>query len=323
MSEVKNVTITVPVGLNGWQQEGSVVINGMKVEFPVGVETEVPETAAALLKELIEAAEKRAENVPANNSYKGSLTVPAGHILHLEKGAKIKDENGILSSGPEDVVILPVTALVKMEENDVPIFMLLTQPAAPLLNGNIYDVGYNGTVYECTAIDMGLMEDGVANGQLLLGNLSGLGIPSNYPGSNDSAPFAVILSSTPVIDGDIGVGYGMCYPFDGATAVNLSVTWKPGETGDAGYADKTVILTLDPLNGVSPTIDMVWSLVTSGKQVILHTVNPDGSGSFLPLVEYLYNGGDRYVYFVGIDHEDTLFRWTLGPDGFGMYTKKL
>jgi RNA polymerase sigma factor (sigma-70 family) len=48
------VEITVPTGTNGWLYSGEVIINGVKVRFPVGVPTSVPEPAAVLLKKMIE-----------------------------------------------------------------------------------------------------------------------------------------------------------------------------------------------------------------------------------------------------------------------------
>lgn len=33
----KMVTITVPVGLNGWQTRGRMIINGREYTFPIGV----------------------------------------------------------------------------------------------------------------------------------------------------------------------------------------------------------------------------------------------------------------------------------------------
>ena len=59
----KMVKMTVPVGLCGWQQRGSLTINGRTTEFPVGVETELPEPVAERIKALIADAEEKAEHV--------------------------------------------------------------------------------------------------------------------------------------------------------------------------------------------------------------------------------------------------------------------
>lgn len=221
MSEVKNVTITVPVGLNGWQQTGSVVINGMKVEFPVGEETQVPETAAALLKELIEAAEKRGENVPANNDYRGSLVVPAGHTLRVEKGANFLN----YGDSVETRVILPETVMHKGEDNGNTIFLLPTKPSAPFEHGKTYGIGYNGTVYECVAINLGTALDGVADGQFVFGNVGASGMP-DVPDFNPDAPFFMLAVPEGQPDGETGTTYAMLLTLDGAEAVTLSITEK-------------------------------------------------------------------------------------------------
>ena len=59
----KMVKMTVPVGLCGWQQRGSLTINGRTTEFPVGVETELPEPVAERVKALMADAEEKAEHV--------------------------------------------------------------------------------------------------------------------------------------------------------------------------------------------------------------------------------------------------------------------
>lgn len=59
----KMVKMTVPVGLCGWQQRGSLTINGRTTEFPVGVETELPEPVAERVKALMADVEEKAEHV--------------------------------------------------------------------------------------------------------------------------------------------------------------------------------------------------------------------------------------------------------------------
>lgn len=59
----KMVEITVPVGINGWVYAGSVTINGVTVDFPIGIPTSVPEPVAELLKKFI-ALEEEQNKVP-------------------------------------------------------------------------------------------------------------------------------------------------------------------------------------------------------------------------------------------------------------------
>lgn len=75
----KYVTITVPKGLNGWVYSGNVTINGIKVEFPVGVETSVPEPAAAMLNAMMKAMEDNMK-VPAPS---GSIVTAHAKITTL------------------------------------------------------------------------------------------------------------------------------------------------------------------------------------------------------------------------------------------------
>lgn len=58
-----NTVLTVPVGLNGWQTWGEVIINGEKTTFPVGVETSLPPPVAELVLRMI-AEEEAASVVP-------------------------------------------------------------------------------------------------------------------------------------------------------------------------------------------------------------------------------------------------------------------
>ena len=99
----KMVPITVPVGTNGWLYSGEVVINGVSVEFPIGVETTVPEPVAYLLERMIDLEKAEDENTAKpNNHYVGNVTVPEGKTLVLEKGAKVADYTGLLGGGGGD-----------------------------------------------------------------------------------------------------------------------------------------------------------------------------------------------------------------------------
>ena len=227
MSEIKNVTITVPVGLNGWQQTGSVVINGMKVEFPVGEETQVPETAAALLNELIAAAEKRAEDTAKpNNHYVGAVTIPAGKNLTLEEGAGIKRA---------DKVILPETVLTyRGVEDDGTVHTLPGVTVGMFEIGKNYIVTYNGTAYELTAVDN--------DGLLIL-----------TPTDGSDAPYMVMV--WPETENPDMSNVLACLSYEGATSVTLSIVEK-GEAASVGggkfivHATDRTYSEVNPFEGV-------------------------------------------------------------------------
>lgn len=321
MSEVKNVTITVPVGLNGWQQEGSVVINGMKVEFPVGVETEVPETAAALLKELIEAAEKHAETMPANNDYKGSLTVPAGHTLRVEKGATFLN----YGESVETRVILPETVLEGLEDdtNDgIPESYVLHDPWTHEPHaGAVWIINYNGKDYECEAVDYGSLIAEMPAGMIFVfGNPSALG-SDGIPSINTDIPFCLMAMANEFGEGE--GKYGVVYPLPINSMPSVTLTIR--EKVKVASADSdTVILTLDQTTGMQPSHshDEAWALAQAGKHLILHAITSDG-GYSLPMTEYKVNGDQRDIYFTVINSERTLIRWTYGVNGFRMHSEKL
>ena len=286
MSEVKNVTITVPVGLNGWQQTGSVVINGMKVEFPVGEETQVPETAAALLKELIEEAEKRAEDTAKpNNHYVGAVTIPAGKHLTLEEGAGIKRA---------DKVILPETALTGVEDDGSLMFSLRFPWAVDLTAGIIHTVKYNGTGYECKAVTYSELypDAGAPEGTLALGNFSLNGI-EGVEGSNPDAPF-VLLTYTNAVGAEEGGMYGALMSNDGATSVTLSIVEK-GEAVSVGGGVVFVTGTFDPNGGGDETnmylipdksLEECKALVEAGNYLVFKIDGGDAMGQmYAPLCE--------------------------------------
>lgn len=320
MSEVKNVTITVPVGLNGWQQTGSVVINGMKVEFPMGVETQVPETAAALLEKLIEEAK--------GNAAEGSVGKYKQYVTDADGNAAWEDRLAYKTTAETVVVNLEETALTYDEDDNS--FYLLTPWAADLMVGDVATVRYNGTDYECKAVDGNAIQPDAQAKMVAMGNLAAMGV-EGVEGGNPNAPFGMIA----ITNGDLTEGlYGMLINLDGATAVTLSVTSKHTRTTiktiDPEYLpkqnrdDNTVILTIDLTTGMQPSQshDEAWALAQAGKHLILHVITSDG-GYSLPMTEYKVNGDQRDIYFTVIDSERMLNRWTYGVDGFRMYSEKL
>ena len=323
MSEVKNVTITVPVGLNGWQQTGSVVINGMKVEFPMGVETQVPETAAALLEKLIEEAK--------GNAAEGSVGKYKQYVTDADGNAAWEDRLAYKTTA--EVVNLAPTELTAGDDggdgtNES--FFLLSPWAVELVAGSVVTVTYNGTVYECAAVDYSQFESAAPAGAVALGNMNALSA-IDIEGSNPDAPF-VLMALPNAGAADMGGRCGQFMPLDGAASVTIAVssvvaTYKtidPEYLPKQNQADNTVILTIDEKTGLQPSHshDEAWALAQAGKHLILHVITSDG-GYSLPMTEYKVNGDQRDIYFTVIDSERTLNRWTYGVDGFRMHSEKL
>lgn len=215
----KQVEITVPTGTNGWIYSGEVIINGVKVRFPVGVPTTVPEPAAALLNKMIE-LEREDENNTAkpDNHYVGSVTIPEGKTLTLAKGAKVVDEDGVLggSSTPAPVVILQ-DAEITIDQG---LGQITTPLQAPVAAGDIAQITYDGTTYECT---------GVVGEGIMFGNFELVGMT----GGNPDAPFVVALMNEGNDQGDGTMVYGMAIFAEGSTATTISIV-VTGNSADSG-----------------------------------------------------------------------------------------
>lgn len=63
------VTLTVPKGLNGWQDRGLVIINGKSYTFPVGIETEVPQPVAHYIDMIAKKEEQEDSFSPPDLSF--------------------------------------------------------------------------------------------------------------------------------------------------------------------------------------------------------------------------------------------------------------
>lgn len=288
----KQVEITVPTGTNGWIYSGEVIINGVKVRFPVGVPTTVPEPAAALLNKMIE-LEREEENNTAkpDNHYVGSVTIPEGKTLTLAKGAKVVDEDGLLGSAPAPVVILPETVVTVNEGQG----LILTPLSATPTDGATAKVTYNGTEYLCPVV---AQADEEAAGYML-GNLDATG----NGGGNPDAPFLVVLIPDGVDDtGDGTIAYGFIMTLDGATSVTLYIV----QTGEASADGDDV--SLESLGFVTVTATGDSLDVTSVDMTFEEVMAAATAGKWMRLVKeglcLWYMGYDtNVVYFGGISGE--------------------
>jgi len=298
MSEVKNVTITVPVGLNGWQQEGSVVINGMKVEFPVGVETQVPETAAALLEKLIEEAKENAAEGSVGK-YKQYVTDGNGNVAW---------EDRLAYKTTAEVVNLAPTELTRGDDDG---FYLYSPWAVDIEAGKTYDVTYNGTKYACPA----LAHEQAGLTFCLLGNANLEGVD----GGNPDAPFAMVCFPNSMQAND-WPRLGILKPLDGATAVTIAVsnTIETVKTIDPKYLPENIvneapmIVTIDI---TTLTIDQpyanVYAALLAGKPVQIRA-GADGDYNVLTLVKY----NADYIGLVLNDWDDEhVAKYKIKSDG--------
>ena len=133
----KMVKMTVPVGLCGWQQRGSLTINGRTTEFPVGVDTELPEPVAERVKALMADAEEKAEHVQPLKPWMQYVTGADGVA---------RWEPRLAYAYGEMKTILPECTF---SEEDMS--AMFTPLAEPLAIGKKYKVTWNGTEYMTTA----------------------------------------------------------------------------------------------------------------------------------------------------------------------------
>lgn len=284
----KQVEITVPTGTNGWIYSGEVIINGVKVRFPVGVPTTVPEPAAALLNKMIE-LEREDENNTAkpDNHYVGNVTIPEGKTLTLAKGAKVVDEDGVLggSSTPAPVVILPETELT-LSDDGVPV---ITSPweVEPAVGG-VYKVNFNGVDYMCDGLLYSV--DGAPFTGVVMGNSDALsGMIPDAP--HNEAPFILLCLSN--VDGENYGFYGMVDCVSDLLPITLSIVQTEGESDGGGGIYMVTATITDASSETSmrlefdKTFDEVKAAAMAGQHPICRVeLNGEGDWTDFPIVRY-------------------------------------
>lgn len=282
------VEITVPTGTNGWLYSGEVIINGVKVRFPVGVPTSVPEPAAVLLKKMIELEqEEDANTAKPQNHYVGDVTIPAGKTLTLEKGAKFVD-----NSGPSEVVILPETEMTPVPGEEG-FFSSQNPLSATPTEGATAKVEYNGAEYECSvlAVPEAPFE------AYALGNGEMMGIA----GGNADAPFLVMLMPSGGEDGS----YTTCIAMDEASSVTLSIVQvgaaSGGESAGGGVVVATGTIQDDgTIASADKTYAELLAAHNAGKYVLFKATSQFGT-TVLPLVMHITSGNEYLAFGVNID----------------------
>lgn len=277
------VEITVPTGTNGWLYSGEVIINGVKVRFPVGVPTSVPEPAAVLLKKMIELEqEEDANTAKPQNHYVGDVTIPAGKTLTLEKGAKFVD-----NSGPSEVVILPETEYPGGGmDTQIPITTPLSAMPTP---GATAIVTWNGTEYACQIARQ--TESG--NDGYLMGNFEAMGAP--YGGSNPDAPFVVAL-----VPAGMGGMYGIIMPVEEVASITLSIVQvgaAGGGSAGGGVVTATAVIGDGPsVTSIDKTYSELLSAVKAGKYVQM-MAKIGTSITAMPFVFWMEESDSGYMLF--------------------------
>lgn len=183
----KMVTITVPVGLNGWQTRGRVIINGREYTLPIGVETQVPEPVAAHINKLIKMEEEDKPELPESGCVD---TVAREQITALTEELKGNGPHQMLVTGAdgntkwedrthyESSTMLLDKTTVKTEPNqDFGGMNVADVTKFSIAEGETYVVLFNGEVYELALNDLGA-----------IGNLSIMG--AGY--ENTGEPFLVV-----------------------------------------------------------------------------------------------------------------------------------
>jgi hypothetical protein len=221
---------------------------------------------------------------------------------------------------PYERVILPETVMHKGEDDGNTIFLLPTKPSATFEHGKTYGIGYNGTVYECVAINLGTALDGVADGEFVFGNVGASGMPE-VPGFNPDAPFFMFAVPEGQLDGEVGTTYAMLMPLDGAESVTLSIREKVKVESAGGgtwvlecvgfkITDSTEAGLIIGSGQASHTFEETVKSINNGRIPVLKA-QMEGQGTlFLPLVTVT----DEAIIF-GLSVHGTQSTGYVQPDG--------
>lgn len=163
--------------------------------------------------------------IPSGSAGLPETADPLKQLVTDESGKVAwEDRLAYKTTAEAEVVNLEETAPT-YDETDA-CFYLLSPWTADLMVGDVATVTYNGTDYECKAVDGKALQPDAPTKMVVMGNLAAMGL-EGVEGSNPNAPFALVA----IPNGDLTEGlYGMLVPLDGATAVTLSVTSKQTQT---------------------------------------------------------------------------------------------
>lgn len=315
------VEITVPTGTNGWLYSGEVIINGVKVRFPVGVPTSVPEPAAVLLKKMIELEqEEDANTAKPQNHYVGDVTIPAGKTLTLEKGSKLVD-----NSGGGEVVILPETVLT----GEGPQYALPAQPENTPTAGGTYKIVWDGVEYVSPALDVtetmgeGMPAFTFGDTSIMLGEEGAAAMGNPLPG----APFVLMLAPNGVVieEGEPTI-YGIFMATTEPTNPTLSIVQTEGaasggESAGGGVVVATAIIADDEtVTSIDKPYAELLAAFDAGKPVQM-IVKSSMADFMMPLIVHLKLGGDYLLFSAYTDTKNLTLKASLryNADGTSVY----
>lgn len=217
----------------------------------------------------------------------GGSMPPSGSMVTLEvMTEKVKPIDPKYLQPVETVILPEATHTVDAEMGNVLIESPLSGDVAA---GDVCTVTWNGTKYECTALDGTFMD---LPGGVMLGNIEAL-TDGQITGGNTAAPFLVMLIPGGIDDNADGVlEYGGVVPLDGATSITLSIV-KGAASGsvDSGvftvrwksstsYIDDSTVMS-DP----DKSWLEVYAAYNAGKVIRVIASNTDDNGT-----EYEYIG---------------------------------
>lgn len=312
----KMVKMTVPVGLCGWQQRGSLTINGRTTEFQVGVATELPEPVAERIKALIADAEEKAEHVQPLQPWMQHVTGADGVA---------RWEPRLAYTETEEVVILPETEVIPAEglENTFE----LTEPlSAPLSRGMKCTVTYNDVKYNCN-----VQETPVDEGVNLL-SLGNAGALMGEEGTGEPFAFAVVP------EGEQNGVYAQVFALDGAETVNISITaveetvktidpkFLPGSSAGAGggviYIDTEITAPYTEVVAYADAACTTPLTYEQGKAIVgtgcalSHKAENGETLTFVPAFTHAFDAHKQVMCFVSVLDESMMLVTTTVDVGF-------
>lgn len=158
------------------------------------------------------------------------------------------------------VILAETTLEVSVEEG---VAVLMSPLNAPIVEGEIYTIGFNGAEYQCTAVY-----------QSDFGHALGNGAPMGIETPDTDAPF--LLGVMPAESSAQTGIYAVCVPFDGSASCTVSVNGNMIHKIPEGYVEGGGVfyVYVDVLkeNGewvITPnkTFDEVFAAIKNGKQV--------------------------------------------------------
>lgn len=187
--------------------------------------------------------------IPAGGSGGAGLPETADPLKQLvtDESGKVGWEERLAYKQTAQVVNLAATELTGIDDdgdgtNEA--HVLLSPWAADVVPGSVTTVTYNGTDYECQAIDYALIEPDAPAGMSAMGNVAAMGV-EGIEGGNADAPFLLIAVPNAAAESDMGGMYGMLMAIDGAATVTIAVSSVVAKykTIDKPYLPKQEALT--------------------------------------------------------------------------------